>query len=170
MHFTETQIPPSLPNSFHLISAGVTVEMIMSVTSGVAAEVCVNWKELFMLFSASHPQWSLQTHLTYIVLHILLFGDFFFSFCGFSVACNGAIELASDQAKLNVCLKQQCDDHAPQTKMDCSCRSWHTFHRPPEDEESRRNWLNHLNLKRPLKTLYTYVHVILLTKNQRRQD
>ncbi|KAF7650772.1 hypothetical protein LDENG_00120980 [Lucifuga dentata] len=59
-----------------------------------------------------------------------------------------------NQAKLNEWLKLECFEHKPKTKSDCSCRRWYSFHRIPKDDESKRNWLKNLNLKKPPKTLY----------------
>lgn len=59
-----------------------------------------------------------------------------------------------NRKKLNVWLKQECYDHKPLTKSDCSCPQWYHFYRLPTDEEDRRIWLRNLYLKRPPKALY----------------
>ena len=36
--------------------------------------------------------------------------------------------------------------------MECSCPKWYSFHQlPNNDDEDKRNWLKHLNLKQPPK-------------------
>lgn len=59
-----------------------------------------------------------------------------------------------NQTKLNDWLKLECFDHKPKTKSECSCPRWYSFHRLPNDDEAKRNWLKNLNLKKPPKTLY----------------
>lgn len=60
----------------------------------------------------------------------------------------------NNQTKLNLWLKQECYDHKPLTKSQCSCPQRFSFYRLPTAEEDRRIWLRNLYLKKPPKTLY----------------
>uniref|UniRef100_A0A667W8G4 THAP-type domain-containing protein n=1 Tax=Myripristis murdjan TaxID=586833 RepID=A0A667W8G4_9TELE len=71
-----------------------------------------------------------------------------------SGTCCAVRGCTNNQRKLNLWLDEQCFEHAPRTKRECSCVQRYTFHRLPTDEEARRMWLKNLNLKRPPKTLY----------------
>ncbi|KAJ8375535.1 hypothetical protein SKAU_G00061150, partial [Synaphobranchus kaupii] len=71
-----------------------------------------------------------------------------------SGTCCAVSGCTNNQTKLNLWLQQQCVEHAPRTKKDCSCNQRYSFHRLPTDEESKRMWMKNLNLKRPPKTLY----------------
>ncbi|XDV26614.1 hypothetical protein PO909_030270 [Leuciscus waleckii] len=71
-----------------------------------------------------------------------------------SGTCCAVRGCTNNQTKLNLWLQQQCVEHVPRTKRDCSCDKRCSFHRLPTDEECKKMWLKNLNLKRPTKTLY----------------
>ncbi|XP_047430615.1 piggyBac transposable element-derived protein 3-like isoform X2 [Mugil cephalus] len=71
-----------------------------------------------------------------------------------SGTCCAVRGCTNNQTKLNLWLKEQCFEHAPQTKRECCCENRFSFHRLPKDEEHRRMWLKNLNLKKPPQTLY----------------
>lgn len=71
-----------------------------------------------------------------------------------SGTCCAVRGCTNNQRKLNLWLDEQCFEHAPSTKRDCSCVQRYSFHRLPTDEEARRMWLKNLNLKKPPKTLF----------------
>ncbi|KAF7644788.1 hypothetical protein LDENG_00215700, partial [Lucifuga dentata] len=62
--------------------------------------------------------------------------------------------VAHNCAKLNQWLKQECFQHRPLSRRDCSCPKQSHFHRRPTEDKAKRMWLKNLNLKQPPKELY----------------
>ncbi|KAF7641661.1 hypothetical protein LDENG_00275220 [Lucifuga dentata] len=59
-----------------------------------------------------------------------------------------------NRAKLNQWLGQECFEHRPLSRRDCSCPKRYDFHRLPTEDEAKRMWLKNSNMKQPPKELY----------------
>ncbi|XDV43509.1 hypothetical protein PO909_011982 [Leuciscus waleckii] len=56
--------------------------------------------------------------------------------------------------KLKKLLDNECYDHKPATRAECTCPKPFKFHRMPSDDEGKRKWLAALNLKFPPRNIH----------------